>query len=67
MLNIYLKKAKIRDCILKENKYKKFEIKNKKNILFHFAKYIPTAQHYISKNKTWKIEYKNLNFKAHLK
>jgi insertion element IS1 protein InsB len=32
-----------------------------------YARLIPGEQHYIGKNKTWKIERKNLNFRIHLK
>jgi len=30
------------------------------------SKYIPPNQHRIGKNKTWKIERKNLNFMTHI-
>ena len=32
-----------------------------------YSKYLPNDIHYIGKNKTWKIERKNLNFRTHLK
>lgn len=32
-----------------------------------YSKYIPAEQHRIGKDKTWKIERKNLNFRTHLK
>jgi len=32
-----------------------------------YQKYIPPQMHQIGKNKTWKIERKNLNFRTHLK
>ena len=31
------------------------------------SKYIPSHQHQIEKNETWKIERKNLNFRTHNK
>ena len=32
-----------------------------------YSKYIPEKKHRIGKDKTWKIERKNLNFRTHLK
>ena len=32
-----------------------------------YSKYLPKDIHYIGKDKTWKIERKNLNFRTHLK
>ncbi|MDR1347368.1 MAG: IS1 family transposase, partial [Prevotellaceae bacterium] len=32
-----------------------------------YSKYIPTDRHRSGKDKTWKIERKNLNFRTHLK
>ena len=32
-----------------------------------YSKYLPQKQHYIGKDRTWKIERKNLNFRIHLK
>ena len=32
-----------------------------------YSKYISLHQHQIEKNETWKIERKNLNFRAHIK
>ena len=32
-----------------------------------YAKYIPSTQHHIGKDQTWKIERTNLNFRTHLK
>ena len=32
-----------------------------------YARYLPEYKHYIGKDKTWKIERKNLNFRIHLK
>lgn len=32
-----------------------------------YAKYIPSAQHHIGKDQTWKIERTNFNFRTHLK
>ena len=32
-----------------------------------YSKYIPAGQHRTGKDKTWKIERKNLNFRTHLK
>jgi len=32
-----------------------------------YSKYIPANMHRIGKDKTWKIERKNLNFRTHLK
>ena len=32
-----------------------------------YAKYIPSDQHQIGKDNTWKIERKNLNFRTHIK
>jgi len=32
-----------------------------------YSKYIPKNQHRTGKDKTWKIERKNLNFRKHLK
>jgi insertion element IS1 protein InsB len=32
-----------------------------------YSKYIPPDKHRIGKDGTWKIERKNLNFRAHLK
>ena len=32
-----------------------------------YSKYLPAEQHYIGKDRTWKIERKNLNFRIHLK
>ena len=32
-----------------------------------YSKYIPSHQHRIGKNETWKIERKKLNFRTHIK
>ncbi|MDR1339907.1 MAG: IS1 family transposase [Prevotellaceae bacterium] len=32
-----------------------------------YFKYIPSSRHRIGKDKTWKIERKNLNFRTHIK
>jgi len=32
-----------------------------------YSKYIPSHQHQIGKDETWKIERKNLNFRTHIK
>ena len=32
-----------------------------------YAKYIPSHMHRVGKDRTWKIERKNLNFRTHLK
>jgi insertion element IS1 protein InsB len=32
-----------------------------------YAHYIPAHQHQVGKDKTWKTERKNLNFRTHLK
>ncbi|GHV43438.1 insertion element iso-IS1n protein insB [Bacteroidia bacterium] len=32
-----------------------------------YSKYIPPERHSVGKDKTWKIERKNLNFRTHLK
>jgi insertion element IS1 protein InsB len=32
-----------------------------------YSKYLPQNKHYIGKDRTWKIERKNLNFRIHLK
>jgi insertion element IS1 protein InsB len=32
-----------------------------------YSKYIPPGMHKVGKDKTWKIERKNLNFRTHLK
>ncbi|MDR2510870.1 MAG: IS1 family transposase [Bacteroidales bacterium] len=32
-----------------------------------YSKYIPPNRHRIGKDRTWKIERKNLNFRTHLK
>jgi insertion element IS1 protein InsB len=32
-----------------------------------YSKYLPAEKHYIGKDRTWKIERKNLNFRTHIK
>ena len=32
-----------------------------------YSKYLPKEQHYTGKDRTWKIERKNLNFRIHIK
>ena len=32
-----------------------------------YSKYLPPDKHYIGKDRTWKIERKNLNFRTHIK
>jgi len=32
-----------------------------------YSKFLPSHQHYIGKDRTWKIERKNLNFRTHIK
>ena len=34
---------------------------------WYYSKYIPSHQHQIGKDETWKIERKNLNFRTHIK